>query len=355
MYQKVGIPLLKFSGKTPIPIEQSFGGEIGAFYFVPFIASFLKVSSSDAALIFFTSLISFGVFTSTCFFFVLAENKVSKTLAFILPSFLGLLCYAVGDVYCVYFFITALFLPLFFLLESKSYSFLLIYSVFFGVIGFYANFVRSHSFLPLIVAFLVIICMHFDFKKSIFLIVLLCIGHYIGHLHIQYVISQRNDYLRENGYKIEKTNKQHTFWHAVYAGCGFISNDKNLYFSDSCSANAVAQINSSVPYLSPEYESILKHNVLRIMFKSPHYFMRVIFAKLGVLLYFFFLFANIGIIAAYYYPKPLYIELGYAVLLFVSALPGLLTIPITTYLLGFITATFFYALHSLIYALNKIF
>jgi hypothetical protein len=353
IYQQTGISLLKYSGASLIPVEQSFGGEAGAFYFVPLLAKIFTISSKLATWYFFLGLVVIGTIVASSAFVFLSETLKGKSLSIIGICALGSVSWAIGDVYIGYFFAIAFFPWIIILLKQKFYKTLIGYCFVLGIIGECAHFIRSYSAVPLFIGTAVAIIVYYkNIRKIILPLSALLIGVLVVKMHISAVVKKRDHYLRQQGYIYEDDPIEHTFWHNIYMGMGFISNDYQLEFSDSCSAKKVKKISPQAQYLKPEYETTLRNEILKLTFKNPHYVLRVLFAKFGVLLYFLLLFTNIGLIAAYYYPKPLYIEVSYWAMILVSALPGILTIPITTYLLGFITACVLYGIHSIVYALN---
>lgn len=337
----------------PIPVEQSFGGEAGIFYFVPLIATFLNVSALDATWWFLFFQVVIGVIASGSAFLTIAKTWFGKGVVLIGISALGLVAWFASDVYVTYFFTVSFFPWILVLLEKKDYKIICAYSFVLGLVIEYGNFVRSFSGLPLLVGSLVAILFALRFsRKTFLLLVFLFFGIGLVKVHIRRVVQHRNRYLEHHHYAFEKDTIQHTFWHNIYMGFGFITNNKNLNFSDTCSAKKVKQINQKAKYLKPEYEAILRNEVLKLCVYSPNYVLRVFFAKLGVLFYYFLLFANVGLLATYYVRKPLYIEFSYGAMLLISALPGLLTVPSLLYLIGFVSVATLYGIHSIIYMLN---
>lgn len=355
LYQTTGIPLLKYAGLKIVPLESGFGGEAGVFYFVPLVATFFGVSSTTAAYYFFTFLTAISAILAGSALVYYAKTYLGKGIALVAIALFSYVVWQVGDVYIGYFFAVSFF-PWFLILLEKNYKVAVGYCLVMGIMLEYANFIRSYAALPVFVAVSCVCFIFFrqNFKKSIMPLGALILGILFVRTHFNSVIKQRDDFLLQQHQTItQKDSLNHTFWHGIYAGMGFIDNDKNLKFADSCPHKKVQSINKQVKYLTEEYEALLRAEVFSLCFRNPHYVLRVLFAKLGVLFYFLLLFANVGLLAAYWYPKPLYVELGYWILMAVSALPGVLTIPITTYLLGFISACVLYGVHSILYALNK--
>ena len=81
LYQKIGISLLKGTGSNVAPLEQSFGGEAGAFYFVPLVAKFFCLSPEVAVWYFFTSLAMAGTLIAGIALYVLAKTGLGRVIA----------------------------------------------------------------------------------------------------------------------------------------------------------------------------------------------------------------------------------------------------------------------------------
>ena len=295
-----------------------------------------------------------GVIASGTALFSIAKTFLGKIIVMVGVGLLGVVAWLASDVYTTYFFTVSFFPWVLILLEKKYYRILFVYGFLLGVIVEYGNFVRSFSGLPLLAGVTVALVCSLKFSRKTFLVsAFIVLGIGLVKFHIHTVIQQRDRYLQTQGYVFEKANLQHIFWHNIYMGFGFITNNKNLNFSDTCSVEKVKEVNNQIIYLSSEYELTLRNEVLKLCLYSPNYLLRVLFAKLGVLFYYLLLFANIGLLAAYYYPKPFCIEFSYWSMLLFSALPGLLTIPNIFYILGFISIATFYGICSIVYALNK--
>ncbi len=356
LYQQTGISLLKYAKTQPVPVEHSFGGEAGLFYFVPLFASFFDLSALDAAWWFLLVQVFSGVFFAGTALLSQAKTLLGKSIVLFGVSGLGGVAWLSSDVYVTYFFTVSFFPWFLFLLEKKYYKSLCAYSLLVGLVIEYGNFVRSFSGLPLLVGTIVaVVCSCRVSRKTFLLLSLLTLGIGSAKLHIHNVIKHRNQYLHRQRYVFKEAKLQHTFWHNIYMGFGFITNNKNINFSDGCSMARVKEIDGQAVYLNSHYESILRNEVINLCFYSPNFVLRVLFAKLGILIYYFLLFSNIGLIAAYYSPKSWRIEIPYLAMLFIGALPGFLTIPTMLYLLGFVSVAVLYGVHSVIHFLNVYF
>ena len=65
------------------------------------------------------------------------------------------------------------------------------------------------------------------------------------------------------------------------------------------------------------------------------------------MLFFFLYSANLGLIAAYYYPKKWALESTFLVAILFSTAPGILVMPYRRYILGYMAFSLFYGLVSL--------
>ena len=77
------------------------------------------------------------------------------------------------------------------------------------------------------------------------------------------------------------------------------------------------------------------------------------FAKIGILLMYLVIFANVGLVAAFFYPKPWQIECAFWGALATSSLFSILVLPTIEYSLGFIAFATLYGIVSINYYLYK--
>jgi hypothetical protein len=95
----------------------------------------------------------------------------------------------------------------------------------------------------------------------------------------------------------------------------------------------------------------LRHDVLGVIKEHPSLVLFNIFAKLGIVLGIIIVFANLGLVAAFLYPKPWQVELALWGALAVSAGPLVIMAPLPMYSLGVITMSVLYGIVSLDHAL----
>ena len=104
-----------------------------------------------------------------------------------------------------------------------------------------------------------------------------------------------------------------------------------------------------------EYENILRGEVIQYVIKYPLLFLQNISAKIGVLVFYFILFVNLGI---YYIVKNIknieYREtLPFYVGILFNSLFGILVIPSLNYIIGFISFSILFAIYIMNYAFEK--
>ncbi|MFT6765290.1 MAG: hypothetical protein ACJAZS_000165 [Alteromonas naphthalenivorans] len=224
-----------------------------------------------------------------------------------------------------------------------------------GIIASITNTIRMFSALPMFVFYIIYILFSYRQsvrQKSIFIFLFL-IGYSIPYFHYMYHMNKRDTFLVAHGIAIpERTT--HVFWHNIYTGLGFLSNQESIAWQDKCAGDRALIINPKARYPSVLYEKTIRNEIFRLCREKRYFIATTIFAKLGVILYFFLIyFGGLGILVSWFYPKPWYLELALWAALGISALPGILTLPTTPYLIGFITVTIIYTMYSLIIALNR--
>ncbi len=283
-----------------------------------------------------------------------AKTWSGKLIALVGVCVMAWIAWLVGDEY-ILSFTTAACIPLIlYVFEKKNNVVLCMMLSIAGLMVVYANFCRIHTgtLLALVIGLRLLLYKE-KIRTKLFLGAFFIVGFFFANHSISSLFSQRNEYFKQCGYVATSTQHQHTFWHNLYPGFGFIENDKNLYFSDNCSAQKVASIDPDAVYLSPEYNAVLKREVASLVLHAPHFVMRVLFAKLGVLFYYLLLCLLPALWAIFFFYMPVRMQLCYAVAMVWGAAPGFLTIPNALYILGFLTTAWLYGLHAIIYTLNK--
>lgn len=176
-------------------------------------------------------------------------------------------------------------------------------------------------------------------------------------LYFSSVYDHYKIYTKNNLSNYALGDDKHVLWHSVYIGFGFLNylNPDNISYDDTCGEKKVQSIVPDLTLVNntEAYEAVLKEEVFKLI---RHHFMFVImtlFAKLGVLLFYLLKFANVGLLAAWFFPKSRIEEFIWFVSGLVYALFPLITVPAPGYAFGFITCATLYGIVSINYVLES--
>jgi hypothetical protein len=350
-FKATGMLLLKLVEGVLSPLEYGYGGDPEINVFVPVLMEWFSLSLDQAIWWTYAIITAVGFIVAVTGFLKLCQDGVSRLVAILGVLGITAVCYVIYDIYLLSFFALCFVPWLFVFLPRKNILSLALYCVVVGSLTVSINFLRLHTATALGLMVVSAILFYYNFSWRT-LVLLLCFGSGAGITSwgINQALEVRNKYLDEHGVAHDAAHLPHTFWHNIYAGLGFITNDYGLYYSDNCSIAKVQELAPEVEYLSEEYEITLRDETLRIVKHHPQFVLKMLFAKGGILLYYLLLFANIGLVCAWFYRKPWYIEIPYWLAMGFSALPGIVTIPVAPYLTGFFTAATFYGIHSIVWA-----
>ncbi len=353
-YKKYG-QLLLFSNQN-IVSKLSCCDDLGLFMYVPFFSSLFGLDPIVGSKFFFLGLLSiFFLIIGVCFFSLVKNIGAALAVSFGLYRLIHPF-YELSDVYLGYV-LPFVAIPLLLVSLEKNNKKLFLTSFFVaGLVGSFSDILRILSSTPVIVFFLIILLfntLYTRYKKIIPLLFLLA-GYSIPYVHFNYVLHQRDLFLKNNHYQQQDVPIQHVFWHNMYIGFGFLKNNHDITWEDSCGERHAREIVPGVEVGSPVYEKTIRNLIFNLIKNDRYFVANTLFAKFGILIFFFCLyFGFLGLLASYFVPKAWYVELAFLCCAGVSALPGLLTIPVTAYLIGFITCTIFYSIYSLMYFFNN--
>jgi hypothetical protein len=335
--------------------------DAGLYYMLPKFAHLFHLALPEAwAAWFFAILIlsfGLGIYGMTR----LLNTMPAKILYFIELSFLGALIIKRGDIYQIAPCLALAAVPL--LLQSLSSeredravwcnaAALGTAGVIFGL----AHLVRSHSATGLLLFAIILLLFGTAVRawhKRLLLVAIVLVGFMLPLLYMNHVADTRDAFLKAHQPNYHQVLRQRPFWHTVYIGLGYLSNDYGLAYKDVIAAKKVHELAPDVLPNSPQYEAVLKTAVIELLRKAPVFVAETLVAKFGVVLIYFLLAANLGILAAIRYPKPWSVEVAFGVAIAFNALFGLLAVPRLAYLEGFIAFAMLYGVISLDVALQK--
>ncbi|MBT3455912.1 hypothetical protein HN446_02510 [bacterium] len=360
---------LKVAGTSLVGASKSGSGffavgqsdDYGIYYFVPKIATFLNVSAELAYHLFFyfTLVLSFSIgFFLMCQVF---EKLLSRVICFFcLAALFVVTCYVWG----VYIFMVAcpvLLVSLAIYIFHKRLnviflSFLLFLS---GVFCYFSHFIRAYSCVAalLFIAIIIFFARDYTRKEKFLLLVFLSFGFACSLMYVKYLFEARDNFLAEHGKNsfVVETEKKHVFWHATLGGLGFVNNEYGIKFDDSTICKYVYKKFPEVKrYPSVEYELAAKKCVFAFIKEKPKFVLFNYFAKLGIIFLYFIIFANIGILCAVSRRKLLILDIAFFVAAVFSSIFGVLTLPNTIYLLGFIAVATLWGMISICFYVEKL-
>lgn len=356
-YQKTAISLISWDGNHLLPTLPA--DDIGIYILIPKCASFFGLGVEQAISFFFYFLLVIPAVVAIIGFCLLYKKTVQRCVAINGVALLTLFSRAVGDVYLCYSASLLLLLPfiLYFFERKKFGNSFLAVCVYVGFVAATLQFIRSCSAVAPLLFFLTLLLFEkqlsmgrkFCFACAILLGMVAPIYYFntIQHKSRAYAVDQRLIH--------RKQEKNHPLWHTLYVGFGLLhfKNTDNISYDDSCAAKKVESIDNSVAYCSAEYDEILKKEVINLIKHHFVFVLLTLFAKLGVVIYFLLKFANFGLVATFFYPKPWVIELAFAIALAFNSLFVFIAMPIHEYALGFIACATLYGIVSINYAIVR--
>lgn len=353
-WNQTGFPFLKIINGMVVPLENNYGGDAELFYFIPLLARTFGLPLERALWWWDIGFAFCGAMIAVSGFWCLAKTNIQKTIAALGVIGVGVVSCSIGDTYLAPF-VAFSFAPwVFVFLQKQSFRSLYVYSFLSGFGVSLVNSMRMFGGYALGIALITAVLLYTRKIKKMVLVcgfLLLGIGAY--HVWFSSLLTARNNYLTEHSIPYGHYELKHAFWHSIYIGLGFITNDYGLYYSDNCAMAKAVEVQPEVAYCSPAYDAVLRDETFKFCLFHVNHVLRVMFAKAGVLFYYLLLFANVGLVCAFFYRKPWYLEISYLLALIFSALPGLVTIPIAPYLVGFFTVATFYGVHSTLWALQQ--
>ena len=354
-YEQTGVPLIYFDGKSLSPV--GVADEIGVYYFIPLVARLFDLDAQQAASWFYYGVIGFSLvlgFAGACLLF---HSWVTRGLTLLGLTWLGIISINSGAVYSVPPATVAAVLPWFLYFSNKSQL-----TPYFLGIGFlsgvaigFSHSIRVHGAtgLVLFMGVVIVFLIQYPLKDKLNLVAAIVLGLLVPIISYSYLSEKRDAYLTQQVETYQPAKQRYLFWHSIYIGFGYLNNPLGIEYNDTIAIDKVRSISPDTEVYSKEYVEILKGEVFRLIRSHKNFVLHTVFAKLGVMLFFFLYSANLGLIAAYYYPKNRALESAFLIAILFSAAPGILVMPYRGYILSYVALSLFYGLVSLNEAVEK--
>ena len=128
-------------------------------------------------------------------------------------------------------------------------------------------------------------------------------------------------------------------WHNAYYNLGFLSYAKKDFpkNTDTFSLKKAKQINPNIIPFTKEYEKLLMQEYFKFIKQYPLYFIKISFAKLGVILMYLIIFINFGLYFLFKNKLNKIIFFFFFPGIILNSLLGIAAEPDYSYLLGMFT------------------
>ncbi len=340
-YQETGLPfLLKNADGSFTPLVNA--DDIGLYLLVPKLMDAFNISLDSALSLFYNGMsigaLIIGSIGSLCLF----KKSSQRLIAIAYLLLLTKITTASFDNYRAPAALAIAAIPwALYLLQTTPKMGAYLYLFVLGIAAGSVHYIRSHAGVaPLLFAatLLLFSCIsQRAWRQLIFSICWMLAGLAVPITYFKYQQYRYHQFIKTHVPQQTGISQFHGFWHPVLGGLGFLANEFGLSYKDSEIAKKVSERDASWDRESgPHYEQIAKAVIIDLAKKHPWFIINTLAAKAGILLMYLIIFANIGLLALWYKPLPWHLSLAFLLALGWSALPGLLAIPITPYLYGFI-------------------
>ena len=354
-YLRSKIPLVAFDGTKYLPA--GFSDDPGIYYFIPRLAVWSGISVEKAIDLFFGAILAASFLTGMIGFLFILDRWPLKLWSVFALCMLLWFTYRKGDVYVALSTPAVAAIPWFLCVLRKNAASTGTAAFLFGIglLAGLAGQIRSYAATSLVLFMVILIAFELQrgWGRKLALLAALLAGMAIPAAYFHNLIAQRDAFLTAAQPGYTQTVNQHPIWHTVYTGLGFRKNPYVAGYSDEVAADAVYSISPSTPYLSAEYERILRDKSLRIAREHPLFIVVTLLDKLRIVLFLLLCWSNAGLLAAAFYPKGWAMESAFWCALAFSSLFGIVAIPQVQYLLGFMAVAAIYGIVSLDYAIKR--
>ena len=353
-YKLTHVPLVALNGVSFAPAGPV--DDLGIYYLIPRLAAFLGWSVARSIDAFYLSALVLSFILGAIALHRWARSQLVKWLSLIWLLALTGWSYHAGDVYILSTVTTVVVIAavLYVRRAHGESRWLPVFFLSIGLLLGLAHLIRSHSGTPALLCTACLLLFSFPrgLKRKALLLTGLLLAFLMPQLWLRSLVHARDRFLSAHCSNYQTFNSHHVFWHSVYIGFGFLTNEYVPSYSDMVAYGRVQALAPGTVFGSPEYERILRGQVLELIRRHPGFVLLTLTAKSGVLIFIFLAACNVGLLAALKHPKPWPLELAFWVAIGFSSLPGLLVVPSSSgYTLGFVALATLYAVVSLDFAL----
>lgn len=350
--------------------------EVG-FVIFPLISQITNLSISFYKNFLFLFLIAITL--SICYYssIKISNNLKSKLFSIFFFSFVIFLSYPLylnkyAEYSIYYFFALLAIFPIYYLSQNEiKLNFFLVSIIFFSIISTIFSLFREYCYLNLSIMFIYLIFFKLKSKK---IFKLLCISILFFPIFTnKIVIHKVSEEMNRNYYNLNMTDKKdifsknnrgdvllgHSVWQTMYASLSFLSN-KHVKNEDGFHDDNIRKFLNRDKSIDIHFyysdDILIKNEFLRIFLSDPIFLFKTFFAKIGIVIGYFFIIVNFGLLVFF---KAQFINQNKELLIFliinliINSLFPILAIPSKVYLGGVFASSFLFLYFSILNYLNN--
>lgn len=351
-----GVPLVAFDGLRYRPAA-AWSDDPGLYLLVPELARLTGLNIADSADVLVASSVVLAGLVGLWGFLKTAKTVAGRCIGMIAFLLMVTQVFRVGQVYAlgvVPAIACAPWIVFFALRERLTLGSILTMAVS-GVLAAIANAIRSHSGLALLIFAGVMAFGVYKVRLTARVLTALALlaGLASGEFVLHHIYDQRDEFLRHQAGAVVENAGGHVFWHSVYIGFAFVGNSDVPAYRDDVAFGKAYQMRPEVAPYTPEYEQVMRDQVLELARKRPALVAGNVALKVVIIFLYCLLFTNVGLYAAVIVPKEIAVESAFLLAIGMGALPGILVVPVKPYILGGIVFCVIYAAFGVDYALQN--
>lgn len=350
-FKAFGVPLVSL--KNGLAAPSGYSDDIGAYYFVQKIAGLTGFQVGQCVDAFYFGMIAIALLAGGLGVMRLYPEWRHRLVFFCYMALSALISLKIGDVYISQAALVLALLPwglfLFFRDEpcrapGPSPVSLSIFTLAAGLLCGVGHHIRGHAGTGVIlfVGLSILLSRGLPRRSKILGAGLMILGFLVPFFFFGHLLAQRDAFIARQNPGAEKVLQRHPFWHTIYIGLGFLANDHVKGRLDHNAMERVQEIAPGTEYISRKYEDILRGEVLRLVRSHPHFLLRTLAAKTGIILLYLVLAANLGLLFHFLAPFDWRLQIPFLAALSFNSIFGLLATPYGGYLLGMIVTAALY-------------
>ena len=285
----------------------AYGDDLGIFWLIPKLTRAFHLNLGQAIALFFGVTLAASFLLGISGFWLLYRHPLSRIVALAGLTALYFAGWKTGDVYIFYFAAAVAIIPLFLWLcrGSRHPAAMAVFLLFSGLLIGLTEVMRSHAGIATAVFLGIVLFWGTKFSRQWKLVACgaVLLGAAIPLTAFHHAKTQADAFLATHEPCYYMAPNGHVFWHSVYIGLGFLNNPYVSAYKDEVGFRAARSVDPTVIIVSPEYENILRREVFHLARAHPQFIITILAAKAGVALFDLLLFANIGLLAAWFYPR----------------------------------------------------